>query len=238
MVPDQNGTVVDFSSGDTQVIILNYSVDAAWDLNNVEFIAFVEDMNAKEALQTVKRAANDLHPEFTTSDTAVLVNQSLTFTNLTTGGYIDAPESYEWLFPGATPSTSVERDPSVIYTTAGNFDVTLIVNRGSQIDTITKEAYITASFPSGFEEKSNFINAQIFPNPNNGEFTLELNPVKSVVADLFITNANGAVVYKENGLNINGKMVKSLNLGTLSPGVYYLSIQNADSKTVQKLIVK
>lgn len=238
MVPDQNGTVVSFASGDTQVITLNFSVDTAWALENVEFIAFVEDMTAKEVLQTVKKAANDLHPEFTASDTAIVVNQPLTFTNETTGGYVDAPETYEWLFPGATPSSSTDRNPTTYYLTAGSYDVTLIVTRGGQVDTLTKTAYITSSWPSGVKEKTNFVNVQIYPNPNNGDFTLKLNPVKSVVADLTVTNTNGTVLYTENGLNIAGKMQKHLKLGNLSPGVYYLNIQNSESKTVQKFIVK
>jgi len=238
MVPDQNGTVVSFASGDTQVITLNFSVDTTWALENVEFIAFVEDMTAKEVLQTVKKAANDLHPEFTASDTSVVVNQPLTFTNETTGGYVDAPETYEWLFPGATPASSTDRNPTTYYLTAGSYDVTLIVTRGGQVDTLTKTAYITSSWPESINEKTNFVNVQIYPNPNNGDFTLKLNPVKSIVADLKVTNTNGTVLYTENGLNIVGKMQKHLKLGSLSPGVYYLNIQNSESKTVQKFIVK
>ncbi len=238
MIPNQNGTTVDFSTGDTQVIELEYTLDPAWVLKDVEFIAFVEDMTAKEVLETYKVAAIDLHPEFTASDTVVEINTPVTFTNSTTGGFVDSPESYKWLFPGATPDTSNEINPTIIYTEAGDYDVSLIVNRGGQIDTLTKTAYIEAHWPTGINGTTNLVNTRIYPNPNNGVFTLELYPVKSVVADLSINDMYGNTLYRENGLNINGKMVKQLNCETLSPGVYFLTIQNAESKTVKKLIVK
>jgi len=251
MAPDANGTPVDFTSGDVQTVILNFDMDSAWPLEDCEFIALFQNTAAGQGnisgmtgahkhgiYQCIKRGTIDLAPEFSASSTVVTTQDPVTFTNMTTGGYIGTPETYEWIFPGANPSTSIEKDPTIVYTEAGNFDVTLIVNRGGQIDTLTKTAYITSSFPSGVQEKSNFVNAQIYPNPNNGEFTLELNPVKSVIADLTVTNTSGTVIYKENGLNINGKTIKHLKLGTLSAGIYYLSIQNADSKTIQKLLVK
>lgn len=253
MVPNQNGTAIDFSSGDTQTVTLTFDMNATWPLEDCEFITFLQNKDAGQGnqqgtsgypmkkfavYQTIKRGTIDLTLEFTASDTEVTTNEPVTFTNQTTGGYIGVPETYEWLFPGANPSTSVEENPTVVYTEAGNYDVTLIVNRGGQIDTLTKTAYIAASWPTGVQEKTNFVNAQIYPNPNNGEFTLELNPVKSVIVDLNVTNTNGAVLYKENGLNINGTTQKHLKLGNLSPGTYYLTIQNSDSKTVQKLLVK
>jgi len=253
MVPDQNGSVIDFSGGDTQTVTLNFSMSASWPLEDCEFIAFLQNKDSGQGnqqgtnpyplkkfvvYQTIKRGTIDLTPEFVASDTDVTTNEPVTFTNMTTGGYIGVPETYEWLFPGANPSTSVEENPTVAYTIDGSFDVTLIVNRGGQIDTLTKTAYITSNWPVGVNGKANFVNTLITPNPNHGEFTLELNPVNPVIADLTVTNTNGVVLYKENGLNINGKLVKHISLGNLSPGVYYLTIQNSDSKTVQKLLVK
>jgi len=254
MVPSQNGTPVDFSSGDIQTVTLNFDMNSDWPIEDCEFITFLQNKDTGQGnqqgtspyplkkyvvYQTIKRGTIDLTAGFTASDTVVTTNVPVTFTNETYGGYIGVPETtYEWLFPGANPSTSVEKDPTIVYVLDGEYDVTLIATRGGQVDTLTKTAYIKSSFPAGIQEKTNFVNAEIYPNPNNGEFTLEFNPVKSVIADLTVTNANGAVLYKENGLNINGKMIKHMTLGKLSPGVYYLTIQNSDSKTVQKLLVK
>ncbi len=54
-----------------------------------------------------------------------------------------SPTSFEWSFPGGTPSTSTDRHPIVQYSTPGEYDVTLIVtNLSGRSDTITKKAYV------------------------------------------------------------------------------------------------
>ncbi len=50
--------------------------------------------------------------------------------------------SYQWTFVGGTPATSTEKNPTVNYTTAGNFAVTLVATSGVGSDTETKTSYI------------------------------------------------------------------------------------------------
>jgi len=142
MVPDQNGTVVDFTSGDTQVVTLNFSLDPSAPLEDFEFVTFVQQAPDKEILQGIKRAVIDLNVGFTASATNINKDENVSFTNTTTGGYIDAPETYQWFFPGGTPDASTDKDPVVNYWECGAHDVTLIVNRGGQIDTVIKSLYI------------------------------------------------------------------------------------------------
>lgn len=116
MVPDQNGTPISFTSGDTQIVTLNYSLDPAWPVEDCEFIAFVQDATTtKEIFNGIKRGAIDLTPEFSANATLIHKTESVTFTNGTTGGYIGVPETYSWLFPGGTPSTSTDENPVVTY---------------------------------------------------------------------------------------------------------------------------
>jgi len=58
---------------------------------------------------------------------------------------INGVESYAWTFEGGTPATSTDANPNVNYTTAGIFDVELIVTNAFGSDTISKNNYITAS---------------------------------------------------------------------------------------------
>lgn len=51
--------------------------------------------------------------------------------------------SVEWSFEGGNPSTSTDLNPAIQYSTPGVFDVTLIVDNGTCIDTITKTDYIS-----------------------------------------------------------------------------------------------
>jgi len=155
MVPDQNGTPIDFSSGPVQTVVLTFSMLPAWPLESCEFVAWLQNYDAGQGncpggtvkkwttFQGIKRGVIDLNPDFTVASTSVNTGVPVTFTNATTGGYIGVPETYEWIFEGGTPATSTEKDPVVTYNNCGTYDVTLIVDRGSQIDTIVKTDYMT-----------------------------------------------------------------------------------------------
>jgi photosystem II stability/assembly factor-like uncharacterized protein len=68
--------------------------------------------------------------------------------------------TYSWSIPGATPSTSTEKNPTVVYDNSGTYDVTLSVTENGITESVTKTAYISSqgsgSFPTaeGFESSS------------------------------------------------------------------------------------
>ncbi|PSR01288.1 MAG: hypothetical protein BRD50_08990, partial [Bacteroidetes bacterium SW_11_45_7] len=55
----------------------------------------------------------------------------------------NGPTSWDWSFPGGTPSSSNAEAPQVVYTSAGTYDVTLIATNSYGSDTITKNSFIT-----------------------------------------------------------------------------------------------
>ncbi|MCY7409124.1 MAG: hypothetical protein LH473_02535 [Chitinophagales bacterium] len=75
------------------------------------------------------------------SDTSLCQKDCILFNNLT---YYSAV-SWQWLFPGGTPSNSTQKDPLVCYNTPGLFDVTLIAFYGGKYDTLTKANFITVN---------------------------------------------------------------------------------------------
>lgn len=75
--------------------------------------------------------------------------------------------SYAWTFPGGTPGTSNLPSPTVVYNTAGGYDVTLTVTSGTQSSTVTKTNFINVSdnfaqvsntYSEGFENPASFYN--------------------------------------------------------------------------------
>ncbi|MFA9221283.1 MAG: T9SS type A sorting domain-containing protein, partial [Sediminibacterium sp.] len=59
-----------------------------------------------------------------------------------------ASATYLWSFPGATPSTSAEKYPTVVYDAAGVFDVTLEVTDNGNTASKTKSSYVQSTTPS------------------------------------------------------------------------------------------
>lgn len=229
MVPDQNGTAIDFTSGNTQNVNLNFSMDPTWPIEDCEFIAFLQDATTtKEIFNSIKRGAIDLTPAFSASATTIYSNQQVTFTNETTGGYIGVPETYSWSFPGGSPATSTDQNPVITYAQPGTYDVTLIVDRGSQVDTLVKPGYITVNSPVGIAPVRHN-NQTVSPNPCHGSFTIAFTGKY----DMKIVDLVGNQVFKQ-AENMNATVFNT----HLRSGTYFVVIESNGNQIVQKLLVE
>ncbi|MGC8866478.1 MAG: Omp28-related outer membrane protein [Bacteroidales bacterium] len=54
MVPDYNGTLLDFSSQNQQTVNLTFNADPSWEIQNCELIAFLQNPTTKEIVQGTK----------------------------------------------------------------------------------------------------------------------------------------------------------------------------------------
>ncbi|MCK9399648.1 MAG: PKD domain-containing protein [Bacteroidales bacterium] len=75
---------------------------------------------------------------FSANNTTVIEGQAVQFTDLSTNG----PTSWSWTFNGGTPATSTAQNPSVTYSTAGIYTVSLVATNTAGSDTETKANYI------------------------------------------------------------------------------------------------
>lgn len=237
MLPDANGTLVDFTASNTVNFTMNFTLNSTWPPEDCEVVVFLEDVTNLEILNGFKRALVDLQVGFSTADTNVLINQPVTFANETTGGYIDALETYKWLFPGGTPSTSTLAEPVVMYADSGRHDVTLIVDRGGQIDTLKKAGLIKSNYPAGIRQAQTFVKAAVSPNPTNGPFTLDVWYAKTTTADISLVSAVGTTVYREKGIPFSGHLVKQIDPGNVARGVYFVIVEADGARTARKIIV-
>ena len=84
MAPNELGTALDFSSGNTMDINLNFSLNSAWVLENLELVSFIQNLDGKEILQGTKVALPELGPlpveltSFTASALAGKINLNWT----------------------------------------------------------------------------------------------------------------------------------------------------------------
>ncbi len=76
---------------------------------------------------------------FSATPTSGCAPLTVQFNNLSTGG----ATSYNWQFPGGTPSTSTAASPSVVYSTPGTYSVTLTATNAAGNSTATQTNYIT-----------------------------------------------------------------------------------------------
>ena len=79
--------------------------------------------------------------DFTSDATVVFENTSVIFEDTSIGG----PTSWNWTFAGGIPSTSTLQNPTVVYDTPGNYNVTLESSNIGSTDTVVKANYITVN---------------------------------------------------------------------------------------------
>jgi PKD repeat protein len=86
-------------------------------------------------------AAGTLTAAFSGTPLSVAAGGTVTFTDESIG----SPTTWSWSFPGGTPATSTLQNPSVVYSTAGVYSVTLTVGNGTTTDDVTRTNYITVT---------------------------------------------------------------------------------------------
>ncbi len=77
--------------------------------------------------------------DFEASVTDGCPGESITFTDLSSGN----PTNWNWSFPGGSPSSSNQQNPTVTYNSPGTYAVTLTASNVAGTDTETKNTYIT-----------------------------------------------------------------------------------------------
>ncbi|MBL1279634.1 MAG: T9SS type A sorting domain-containing protein [Fluviicola sp.] len=76
---------------------------------------------------------------FSAGNTLICEGLSVAFTDTSHGN----PTSFQWTFPGGSPSSSTLQNPSIQYNTAGTFDVKLVISNAQGTDSVTTSSYIT-----------------------------------------------------------------------------------------------
>ena len=76
----------------------------------------------------------------------------------------------------------------------------------------------------------------LWPNPNNGQFQLDLQLGKKTNVNLVVLDATGRLVYREEAATSHWQT--SIDLSSVGPGVYLTVIQTSQGRLQRKLIVR
>ena len=89
----------------------------------------------------------------------------------------------------------------------------------------------------GISEVVNNVEFSVYPNPNTGQFIVELNNLDNNEYTIEIRNIIGQLVVNETVNDSNGNFYKKMNLNTGKNGVYFISLVSESGKITKKLIV-
>ncbi|HTA28392.1 MAG TPA: T9SS type A sorting domain-containing protein, partial [Bacteroidia bacterium] len=182
--------------------------------------------------------------------------------NLSWTPYVGFTPSIYRIFRGPALNTMVQIDSvpnsTLTYTDSfpplGSFYAVEAVNpSGTCIPTMSIRghraagAMLSGSFSNGFNTAilgvnniaNTVSNFNIYPNPNNGQISVEWSAVSGLLSEVRISILNelGQVVYDNTDTQVAGKNKKQLNLENLASGVYTLRMQTSGGTTVRKVVI-
>jgi PKD repeat protein len=150
-----------------------------------------------------------------------------------------------WRYSFGDNTTDTARDPIKIYAVVGKYDVKLVVSNGICSDSRTKKIDVKLELRRAIKPEDELVpddviqilSAKVYPNPNLGEFTLDMRLTDKENFDIYIFDMNGVVHHKEQVRGAD-EFNKKYFLGHLARGLYFLKvITAAEQVQILKIVV-
>jgi hypothetical protein len=87
----------------------------------------------------------------------------------------------------------------------------------------------------GIDELTSDLGLNVYPNPNTGEFTLEINASSDITGNVSVMSVDGRVVYKDV-VNGSGLISQTIKITDLANGIYYLRLETKDAIRTYKVL--
>lgn len=127
--------------------------------------------------------------------------------------------SYVWLLDGQMITSTSQNTLNV--SDSGNYEVVVFAAGGCASDTSNAVLYE----PTGLQEDLDELVMNVYPNPNSGVFTLEIEGWKAESARMTMMDMTGRLIYDQQIALPSGKIQKQLQLDQAANGMYILLLQ-------------
>jgi hypothetical protein len=90
---------------------------------------------------------------------------------------------------------------------------------------------------SSIEEVKLLSNISLFPNPNNGSFTVDMSQVTATDASIMVVDLMGKVVANTNTFSTTANPIQTIDLNTAANGIYFVRITANGVTATSKITV-
>ena len=142
--------------------------------------------------------------------------------NVTTGN--------QWFYNG-TIITGQTYQTCIAHQSGWYWDKVIVNSCGSDTSNHIKLVMVGMGEPSATPD------VVLYPNPNNGEFTLRISSQKEEKYNILVFNNLGIRVFELNDVEISGVTQQVINLQQVPSGLYTVLIKNNDGSVIKKLLI-
>ena len=86
-------------------------------------------------------------------------------------------------------------------------------------------------------ENFEFKDFALYPNPNNGTFSISFTPESSENIEIIVHDISGRNIYNKTFDN-SGLFEQELQINSVSSGIYFINIQNGENKTIKRIVLE
>lgn len=178
----------------------------------------------------IKVLKNVIEVNFKANTTVINIGDTVRFSDLSTGIVTER----SWTFEGGTPINSTEKNPKIVYNTAGAYSVSLYSTDQDISDSLTKVDYITVIDPNVGISKLENHKISIYPNPATNKVIVDSKNIS--ITEIKIYNIFGGLIENLNQQNISNNKV-SIDLYNVNSGIYFININTENSKIIKKISI-
>ncbi len=219
--------------------VVQYDVAGVYNVSLTATNAAGSNMETKNSYITVNEVVIAPVADFSANETDILEGDIVQFSDLS----VNDPTSWNWSFPGGTPSSSTVQNPSIIYNTPGVYNVSLQVSNQAGNDTEVKTGYIMVDEIIAVEDVQGLFNSfQVYPNPTQvgKQVFVDFELKQKMELDFYLVDASGKPVkHLLFHRTKQGDNRLSFNTALLSSGTYFLIIKDNTQKALRnaKIII-
>lgn len=153
------------------------------------------------------------------------------------------PDSIRWVFDtAATIIDAYEFEPRIKFMRPGTYNIKMTAWFGGCDREMTKAIEVKPFDSTIVYTNTNLSGIDtvlLMPNPSNGQFALQVKLFRHQKLEVYIRNAQGALLYyrRWNGIKEIMEYVNLNNNGQLPPGIYYMKIITDNDARDKRLVV-
>lgn len=151
---------------------------------------------------------------------------TVTFTNTST----DAIDGFEWDFGDG--NTSTEENPVHTYADFGSYTATLIAKSSCGNGTISKPLPEVTSLGTITRLAQQML---IYPNPNEGNFVLDVPSIQATTAYIELVDITGRKLWSKQ---LNNLAKENISLPTMEAGIYFIRLEVNGEVGIKKIQIR
>jgi PKD repeat protein len=169
---------------------------------------------------------------------AILEGPRAAFDFVATEGFVsfenNSEEANDYFWDFGNDSTSTDVNPSIEYTETGDYPVVLMAMNECGVDTSTQTVSIMIDAVVQNQLQAEL---KLFPNPTSSLLTIAWEGLEAGHYQFNVVDNLGQVVLRRSVQvgAVNDQLI--MDMSALSPGVYYLNIENGIREAVLRFII-